>query len=312
MVRLCELLQTLQDCVSAILQQSRRYQANHRAGQMFHEAFNRFLPTIMMFVLMFSACAYADEYSGKVIKVDGEVHIIDADGNCHTVEESRFLVREMDTIVTAEGGNAIVRFNDGALSVLNERSSLQVERAGWLSHLGGKIYFTFRKVFGESRQVKTRFATLGIRGTTFIIYDDDNGQGVALQEGLLDIESPGPAFEIHRQQVIDEYETFKQKMLQQQQDMHLEFDDYIKQIQQEFIEFKENFTLQPNHVIRFDGIRVDESVFDENIKAEFENFEAIAGELLQEFHEQAQAHRERMEEEKKAKELEDESLFDDY
>ena len=281
-------------------------------GHMLQQAFKRFLSTITILVLISSACAYAEEFSGKVIRVDGEVHIIDASGKRHTVEESRFLVREMDTIVTAEGGNAIVRFNDGALSVLDENSSLQVVKSSWLSHLGGKIYFTFSKVFGEPRQVTTRFATLGIRGTTFIIYDNDNGQGVALQEGLLDIESPGPAFEIHRQQELDEFEVFKQQRLQQQQDLRQEYDDYKQQMQREFIEYKENFTLQPNHVIRFDGVRVDETLIDENVKAEFDNFEAIAGELLEEFREQARAHRERMEEEKKAKELEDELLFDDY
>jgi len=279
---------------------------------MLQEAFKYFLFASTILVLIFSACANAEELSGEVIRADGAVHIIDARGNHHTVEESRFPVREMDTIVTAEGGNAIVRFNDGVLSVLDGNSRLRVEKTRWLSHLGGKIYFTFSKVFGKPRQVKTRFATLGIRGTTFIIYDDDNGQGVALQEGLLDIESPGPAFEIHRQQALDEFEDFKQQALQQKQDLQQEYDDYRKQMQREFIEYKKNFTLQPNHVIRFDGVRVDETVFDENVKAEFENFEAIAGELLDEFREQSRAHRERMEEEKKAKELEDESLFDDY
>ena len=218
----------------------------------------------------------------------------------------------MHTIVTAEGGNAIVRFNDGVLSVLDGNSRLRVEKTRWLSHLGGKIYFTFSKVFGKSRQVKTRFATLGIRGTTFIIYDDDNSQGVALLEGLLDIESPGPAFEIHRQQSLDEFESFKQQVLQQQQDLQQQYDDYRKQMQHEFIEYKQSFTLQANHVIRFDGVRVDETVIDENVKAEFENFEAIAGELIDEFREKSRLQRERMEEVKKAKELEDELLFDDY
>jgi len=279
---------------------------------MLREAFKHFFSAIAILVLIFSACAYADEYSAKVIKVDGEVHVIDADGHRHTVEESGFAVREMDTVVTAAGGNAVVRFDDGVLSVLDENSRLQVEKTGWLSHLGGKIYFTFRKVFGKPRRVKTRFATLGIRGTTFIVYDDGKGQGVALQEGLLDIESPGPVFEIHRQQQLDEFETFKQQALQQQQDMRLEFDDYRDQMQSEFIEYSSNFTLQPNHVIRFDGVRVDEAVIDENIKAEFDSFEAIAGELLQEFREKSQAHRQRMEEEQKAKELEDELLFGDY
>ena len=279
---------------------------------MLQQAFTSVLSISMVIVLISATAASAEAFSGKVIKTNGEVHIIDDDGERYTVEESKFLVRQMDTIVTAAGGNAVVKFNDGAISVLGEKSSLQVETTSWFSHLGGKIYFTFRKVFGERRQVKTRFATLGIRGTTFIVFDDDNGQAVALEEGLLDIESPGPAFEIHRQQQLDEFETFKQQSQQQQQVVQREFDEYRNQMQHEFIEYKKNFSLQSNRIIQFDGIRVDESIIDENVKAEFDNFEAIAGELLDEFREQARAYREKMEEKKRAEEAEYESLFDDY
>jgi hypothetical protein len=278
---------------------------------MLHEALKHFFSATLL-VLMFSTCIHADEFSARVISAGGDVYIIDADGHRQVVEQPGFHVRKTDTVVTAEGSNAVIRFDDGVMSVLDENSRLQVEKNGWLSQLGGKIYFTFRKVFGNSRKVETRFATLGIRGTTFIIYDDDNGQGVALQEGLLDIESPGPVFEIHRQQQLDEFETFKQQALQQQQDMNREYDDYRNQVQHEFIEFKSNFTLNPDRVVRFDGVRVDETVIDENVKAEFDNFEAIAGELLQEFREQSQVHRQSVEEEQKAQEIEDELLFDDY
>ena len=277
---------------------------------MLHKAFKYFLLLPSLLYVLTSGYALAEEFRGKVLKVNGEVHIIDEKGKRHTVEESRFLVREMDTVVTAEGGSAIIRFNDGAMSVLDEKSSLQVEKTSWLSHIGGKIYFTFRKVFGEKRQVKTKFATLGVRGTTFIVYDDDNGQGVALQEGLLDIESPGPEFEIHRKKELDEFEAFKQQALEQQQALRKEFDDYKNQVQREFIEYKKNFTLQANHVVRFDGTRVDESVMDENVKAEFEAFEAIAGDMLIEFRKKARAHRERMEEEKVQQQLENDSLFE--
>jgi len=268
---------------------------NHRTGDILHSSFKYYLSTLTILVVIFSATAQTEEYRGEVVKANGEVHIIDAEGKRRRVEESSFIVREMDTIVTAEGGNAIVRFNDGVLSILREKSRLQVEKANWLSHLGGKIYFTFRKVFSERRQVKTRFATLGIRGTTFIIYDDDNGQRVALEEGLLDIESPGPVFEIHKQQALDEFEAFKQKTLQQKNQMRREFDDYKEQVQRDYIEYGTVFTLQPDHVIRFDGTRVDENLFDDNVTAEFEDFEAIAGELLDEFREQARQYREQME-----------------
>ena len=259
-----------------------------------YRAFRYASVTITIFFLVLSARSIAADFRGEVIRADGCVHIIDAGGVRQEVGEPGVPVREMDTIVTEAGGHAVVRFTDGALSVLHERSRLRVEKTGWLSHFGGNIYFTFRKVFGEKRTIQTRFATLGIRGTTFIVFDDIEGQGVALQEGLLEIESQGPAFEIHRQQQSGEFEQFRQEMHRQQQQINQEFDDYREQLSREFIEYRSRFTLEPEHVIRFDGARVDESRFDRQVAADFENLESIAGDLLEKFREQTRQKRETM------------------
>ena len=264
---------------------------------MLHATFERVLSIITILVITHAIYAHDDVSRGEVIKAEGEVHIVNANGERQAVGDTGIIVREMDTIVTAEGGSAVVKFADGALSILDENSRLQVEQTNWLSHLGGRIYFTFKKVFGERRQVKTRFATLGIRGTTFIVYDDDNGQGVALEEGLLDIESPGPEFEIRRQQQLDQFEAFRQEVLEQKQALQREFADYREKMEREYLEYRTSFSLRPNHVIQFDGMRVDERIIDDKIEAEFKSFEAVAGELLNEFREQAHRYREQLDSE---------------
>jgi hypothetical protein len=209
----------------------------------------------------------------------GDVLVIDADGDSRGIDEAGYVLSERDTLVTASGGRAVVLLSDGAMTVLDENSRLRLEKTGWLSHLGGRIYYTFRKVLGEPRQVRTRFATLGIRGTSFIVYDDDTGQSVALDEGLLDIESPGHEFELHRRRQLEQYEAFKQTLRR-------EFDDYRQRLYSDFIEYKTSFSLQANHVASFYGTRVDESLIDDTVKTDFEYFEAVAGELLDEFREQ--------------------------
>ena len=258
-------------------------------------AFKRVLPIITILVITSSLSLHAEEFRGRVVRSVGDVFVIDANGDSHGVVESGYLLREKDTVVTAESGRAVVLFTDGALSVLDGDSRLQVERTSWLSQLGGRIYYIYRKAFGERRQVKTRFATLGIRGTTFIIYDDDSGQSVALTEGRLDIESPGPEFELYRRQMLDQYQAYRQQLQQQQQALQREFDDYRQQVNTELIEYSRRFSLQPDHVVRFDGLRVEESAIDDAVTADFEYFEAVAGELLDEFRKQAREFNEQME-----------------
>jgi hypothetical protein len=252
----------------------------------------------LLFVLLFPGFSGAEEattetYRGRILKVNGDVEIINARGEARKASESRLVIREMDTIITHKGGKAVVQFTDGALSVLDEKSSLRIEKISWMSHLGGKIYFTFRKVFGGSRKVKSKFATIGIRGTTFIVYGDEEGEGVALQEGELEVESPGEAYEIHKQKVVDEFEAFKQQARGRQAALQDEYADYRKQTMKEFVEYKKSFTLASNRVIRFDDNRVDETEMGEETKAEFDDFEAIAGEMLIDFRQQSKQHREK-------------------
>ena len=194
-------------------------------------------------------------------------------------------LNEMDTIVTKNGGSIVLQFDDGVLSVLDEKSRLRVEKTSWFSYLGGKVYFTFNKIFGEPRRVKTRAATIGVRGTSFIISENEkqNGETVALKEGLLQIESTGPAFEIHKKKIIDEFTQFKQQRQQENQAMQNEFEQYKQQTRQEFIEYRRQFTLQPNRVINLSGYRVNETAMSEANKADFESFESEAEDLIKAF-----------------------------
>jgi hypothetical protein len=242
---------------------------------------------ILGFVTLQSSMLLAEQpgFRGKVLKFDGDVEVVDARGESRTIKENDEPVNEMDTIVTKDGARVIVQFDDGALSVLDEKSRLRVEKTSWFSYLGGKVYFTFKKVFGEPRQVKTRAATIGVRGTTFIISEigENGGETVALKEGLLDIESTGPAFEIHRQKELDEFERFKLEQQAARTQMKDEFEQYKKQTMREFVEYRRDFTLQPNRVISLTGYRVDETAMTEASKADFEAFESEAKDLIKNF-----------------------------
>ena len=242
----------------------------------------------LLLLLLYSATALADDFRARIVKSEGDVVVMNEKGETRKPEKTQYLVNQMDTVVTREGSKAVIQFDDGAMSVLDEKSSLRVEQSGWLSQLSGKVFYVFRKVFGdghEQRKVKTEFSTIGIRGTTFIVYDNDDGQGVALQDGKLNIESPGQAYEIHRRQQADDFQSFKQQMQQDSEAMQQAFQDYKDNMNREFVEYKKSFDLEPNRVIRFDGNRVDETALDDELKNEFTNFESFAGDYIRAYRE---------------------------
>lgn len=262
-----------------------------------------FTPVLMLSLLLHTGLVSAEEGRGQILKTTGAVKIINAQGEAREVTGKDVMVKESDTVTTGEGAQAVVKFNDGALSILDQNSSLKVEKKNWLSHLGGKIYFTFRKVFGEERQVKAKFSTIGVRGTTFIVTDNEDSQSVALQEGKLELESSGDDYEIHRQKPVDDFETFKRQAAEARDAVQKEYEDYKKKTMEEFVEYKKSFSMEANHVVRFDGNRVDETEMGEKEQESFSNFEAVAGEMLESFRRQAKEHREKMELDKEEEEF---------
>jgi len=233
------------------------------------------------------ALAEQAEVRGKVLQFSGSVDVVNAAGEVRAVKSVDEVLNENDTIVTNEGGRIVARFNDGALSVLDEKSRLRVEKTSWFSYLGGKIYFTFKKVFGQPRNVRTRAAIFGVRGTTFIISEagegEDQAESVALKEGLLQLESTGPNFEIHKQKELDEFEQFKLQQQQAKTAQLNEFEQYKQQTMRDFIEYKKEFTLQPNRVINLSGYRLDETAMTAADEADFAAFEAEAEAMIKAF-----------------------------
>ena len=246
----------------------------------------KILAIITIFILGFTT-ANAEEFRGRIVKIQGEVYVINYKGEQRVPEKNQFLLNSQDTVVTRKNARAVVQLGDGALSILNEKSSLRVEESGWISQLGGKVYYIFRKVFGNqhSRQVKTNFATIGVRGTTFIVYDNEDGKGVALEDGKLNIESPGEDHAIHKKQQADDFESFKQQMQGKSDALNQEFKDYQQDLQKEFVEYKKQFDLEANQVVSFDGNRVDQAELSDQLKADFSDFASFAGDHVDAYRE---------------------------
>lgn len=244
----------------------------------------RFLMILVGFSLLQPIMTNAEGFRGRIVKVEGDVTVLTSEGQTYSPEKLNNLIKETETIITKTASKAVIQFSDGSIAVLSESSSLLVEKSEWLSQLGGRIYFAFKKIFGKKpRKIKTSFVTLGIRGTSFIVDSDAGTESVALQEGLLNVESPGEDFELHKEKPKDEFADFKQQQQQSVEKMNDEFVAYKKEINDEFIEYVKEFTLQPNKVISFKGNRVDETELSDTLRNEFGNLEAFAGDIINEY-----------------------------
>ena len=225
--------------------------------------------------LLFQSTLLAENFRARIVKVEGQVYVMNSEGEKRKPEKMQFLVNSDETVITSENSKAVLQFDDGAMSVLDQKSSLRVEQSGWLSQLGGKIYYVFRKVLGKEkpRKVRTKLATIGIRGTTFIVDTNGDSQQVALQEGKLNIESSGDDFEIHKPSAVaDDFAAFKQQSRQRQEALDDEFTNYKKDIGKEFVEYKKSFDLEANKVVSFNGNRVNETDLNKDWTASFDGF----------------------------------------
>ena len=227
----------------------------------------------------------AEGFRGRIVKTEGEVSVISADGEKFKPEKLNNLIKASETITTDKKSKAVIQFSDGSMAVLNEKSSLLVEKSEWLSQIGGKIYFAFKKIFGKKpRKIKTSFVTLGIRGTSFIVDVNEGNETVALQEGSLNVESPGDEFELHQKKPAED--DFSSFMKQQQQDaakVKDEFDEYRKEIKEEFVSYVKEFTLQTDKMISFNGNRVDEDEISKQLREDFSDMESFAGDFVDEY-----------------------------
>lgn len=241
----------------------------------------------LLFVLIVtvSFTANAEGFRGRIVKSEGAVTVISSSGEKFAPEKLNNLVKASETIKTDKDSKAVVQFSDGSMAVLNEKSSLFVEKSEWLSQLGGKIYFAFKKIFGKKpRKIKTSFVTLGIRGTSFIVDADEGSEKVALQEGSLNVESPGDDFELHQKKPADEdFSSFVQQQKEESEKVKKEFAEYKEKVQEEFVSYVKEFTLQPDKMISFSGNRVDEDEISQSLRDEFSRLEDFAGDIVDEY-----------------------------
>jgi len=221
-----------------------------------------------MFMTLFSF-VYASAGIGIVEQSKGNVKVKN-EGSIKKSKVSNGLeITAGDLITTSKKATAKITLSDGSTLVLDQSSSILFASAVEAEQTSGKIFYKITSRSAKnSLKVKTPFAIIGVKGTTFIVNATDK-PSVSLKEGLIGVQSLKEEFNLYRQKVQEEFQNY---VAQQQSD----FEKY-KNEQNKYLvaEPTKEFDMEEGKRISFFGQRVNEDSWTADDDAEFDHFEKL-------------------------------------
>ena len=210
----------------------------------------------------------ASSVVGSIEKLKGNVKVKSEDSIRKSKVKVGLEVKAGDLIITSRNAFAEIKLKDGSQVVLDESSSIIFNSAYSAEQNGGKIYYKISSRDAKnSLKIKTPFAIIGIKGTTFII-NATKDASVSLKEGLIGVQSIKEEFELYRKEVQKQFEDF---MAQQQ----AAYDEY-KQVQRPgFVEKTKEFDLKEKRSVSFDGNKASEREWTKADDEEFKYFQEL-------------------------------------
>lgn len=238
--------------------------------------------------MLMSGASIASDDVIEIVRAEGSVLAKDSAGKEEKQVASGSKLPPRNIFKTGPDGRAVVRVGNSGYVVVEKNSEIEIEKksdhAGFFRQVTGMIYYALNAIKGDRRkaEVRTATATLGIRGTRFLVTDMPGRNEVGMRKGELNVVSPDSEFEIHRKAEQDEFEAFKQEGRDAIAKEKKEFEEYKAQTEREFIEYKREFSLGANRMASFDGKVVNEKPLSEEAKKDMETLESYAADWLKE------------------------------
>lgn len=220
---------------------------------------------ILVICLILLGILYSDTIA-TIENISGKVKVLKNDTIRATKANLQQSLEINDMLITSKNSLATIKLTDGSLITLDAETKLLLDDINKLTQKDGQIFYNIKTQKGKPLKVATNFATIGVKGTKFII-NNTKEKNIALKSGLISVSSNDANFEIHRAKHNSlDYATF-------QQNYNIQFKQYKQKDQEEFIEFKKQFDLLPNRYITFENKIVREKAIDKTIGKKFEYFE---------------------------------------
>jgi hypothetical protein len=218
------------------------------------------------------AGASAAEESVTLVRQQGAVQLESRDGR--------------QLLTTGADGRAVVKAGATGFLVVERNSTLEIGRtdgaANVFRQVSGMVFYALNRLRAGMRpvQVQTATAVIGVRGTRFLVVEQEARREIGMRKGQVTVTSPREEFEIHRRQVEEEFAAFRKEASDAIARERREFEEYRSQNAREFVEFKREFSLGADRMVSFDGRRVTETALGEQTRREMESLEQFAAEWL--------------------------------
>lgn len=205
--------------------------------------------SIMCLVVAFSAPLRADCVSvANLTAVEGQVSIKPA-GKVLKVSPGPLPHRVCagDVVYTFDGK---ARLDDGRSVLTMDRFSVvELAGAGQTGLKQGKLLMKVTQLKAASGvEVRTRLSTIGVKGTRFMVTDQNDELAVVLDEGSVEVASTQGPIALYREQPAGrpaegEFDAFVRHRQQGVADMQAAFQAYQGQMQREFVAYVERLNL---------------------------------------------------------------------
>lgn len=206
--------------------------------------------------------------------------------------ENMLLYRQGQKIVvgahisTQANQRLALKTDDGDVIALGENSQIRIQKASLFNQLFGKIYYLFkpRNEGQRNANVQTVTATIGIRGTNFLVTStaEDQRDVISLENGLLNVASPDDQpFKVHKPKPLSEFEQYQQEAEKGVAAIDQEFEDFKKQIDQEFIEYKLSVGLSAGQTLKIVGRDLYTVDLPDGQQDEIDTFKEFIGDVNQ-------------------------------
>lgn len=216
-------------------------------------------------------------FSATLTKIEGRVKVLSKNSIKKHRAKSGERIKSGDKLISYKNSKAFLTLDDNSNIILNESSELTLLSENSLKQSSGEVYYKIKKRHASNGlKVETPFSIIGIKGTEFIVNSTKNRQ-IALNEGLLAIESLRANFELHVAKVMSEFEAYK---LQQAKG----YEAYLKDNLGEDITYVKSVHLESLRVLNFKDStqcksdcesHVSEKEFTDTTKERFKKYEQM-------------------------------------